>query len=51
MHKVDHWQYDGDYILFIKLSQVTMTSLLVYVDDIALTRDDLKEKQKLKDLT
>lgn len=49
MKSMGHWQSRGDHTLFIKHSKKgSLIALLVYVDDIIVTGDDIEEQQQLK---
>ena len=43
MRKLRYKQTDADYTLFIKQKLKKVTALIVYVDDMVVTRNDLSE--------
>ena len=49
MKEFGYKQSNSDHTLFIKHKEEKVTTLIVYVDDMVLTRDDLGERKALQE--
>lgn len=49
MKAYGYWQSNSDHTLFIKKKSGKLTALIVYVDDMIVTRNDLEERKALQD--